>query len=327
MKKIFLLFVCIGFTSPLLSQKGYFDYTVVVDSPSYSFPILKMDFDNNTVLKINTLLQLSELNMLSMTNDKNIFRLVYSFDDSIPFGETWINYNILSNTPSIFSVAIAVEWCGASCGHWTNYYNFNSGNGDIISVYDLLDTKTVTEATSYIQLKRTLHFLTQFNNLDETETVDTTSILSEIENSNLPYFYIAHDSIFIDDEECLTKADKLGDLDMITAFSFTELKKYLSDYGATLLSNSKMNISSFHGTDFPQLYKGTLDDSIPFYFSYRFYYDNNGSGFFAFTKDGIAHGLEGTFEGNHFDLTEPDENYNDKGFIKADFVDGKIIGT
>lgn len=327
MKKIFFTFLYFYSTTSLLfAQKGYFNCEVVTDTPMYSFPVLKMNSDNNTALKINTLLQLTELNKIILPSDKNIFNQVYDTDDSIPFGETWLDFEILNNTSTVFSVAINVEWCGASCGHWTNYYNFNSGNGDIISMYDLIDSSEIFIASESIIEKRTQHFINELNNMVEGETVDTTSVLNEMNSNNLNYFYIRNDSVFFDDEHCLSKAEKYYTLDMITSFSSGELKNYLNYYGQSVLSGIKNDVSKFQGKGFPQLYKGITNDSAEFYFTFSFANDQNGGGLIVFDKDGISHSFDGTLVNNHFDLTCHDNDYNDSGFINAVIFKNKITG-
>ncbi len=326
MKKIILLHLFLSAGNLLFAQTGYFICENFNALPFHSFPILKTTENHIAVFKINTLIQLTELNKIIDTTDKVIFDKLFNTNDSVSYGKTSIDYNILCNTSTIFSVAVSSEWCGASCGHWTNYYNFNSANGDLISLYDLLDKNKISAAANYLQMKRTAHFISQLKNIESNEPVDTLSILEEINNSHLGYFYFRNDSFFIDDEECLSKLEKYLDLNMTTAFSYSELQLYLNKYGTALFKENKKGIDKFRGEHFPQLYIGTTSDARTFYFSYKFYYDTNGEGFIAFTTDGIARLLNGTLENNHFILTENDSDFNDTGFIKADLFKGIITG-
>lgn len=293
----------------------------------YSFPVIKGRENPQTVLKINTMLQLTELSKTIHDTDKNIFSELYDTSGEVSFGVTSLGFEILTNNSKNLSIAINAEWCGASCGHWTNYYNFNPRNGDAISLYDLIDSAKITAATDSILEKRIRHFMNQLKNITDEEMIDTNEVINDMNNSNLSYFFIRNDSIFIDDEECLSKFEKHFDLDMKTVFTLEELNPWLNEYGKAVLSDSKKEISNFRGKDFPQLFYGQMKDSLSFFFSFRLYYEYNGSGFFAFTKDGIAHSLDGTYDNNHFELTEHDINFNDIGFIKADYHDGKISGN
>ncbi len=318
----------ISFASFVSAQKGHFGFDTITRGTEYSFPVFHSPADSIVEIKINVFLQLFELQLLADKDETNLFKELRITDDSIVFGATSLIFEVIENSDKILSVAVSKEWCGASCNHWTAYYNFNSGNGDMMSIYDFIEKDKINIAISVINGKRTFNFLNQLKNLNSEQAIDTTAVFNEIDNSNLDFFYFRNDSLFISDEECLSKFEKAYyDLNMITGFSTAELKPYLNEYGKTVLSISKKDISKFSGNKFPQLYKGKTNDSIEFYFTFDFYYDFNGSGFIAMEKERTIHSFDGRFENNNFDLTEHDNNYYDVGFIKAALVNGKIIGS
>lgn len=310
------------------SQKGYLDFKTISKGQDFTFPVFQSASDTRVSDKINTILQLFELQLLYQKNAANVFKEFQITSDSIMEGNTSLIFNIIENNTEVLSVSVAREWCGASCNHWTEYYNFNSGNGDLISLYDLIEKDKINVAMAVINWKRTFNFISQLSNLNSEQTIDTTSVLSEINNSILKYFYIKNDSVFISDEECLSKFEKIYyELNMISSFSADDLKPYLNNYGKAVLSNSKASVTKFNGRYFPQLYQGNTSDSALFYFTFDFFYDFNGSGFIAFKNNAVVHLFDGTLENDEFDLTEHDKDYTDIGFIKANIIKGKIIGT
>ncbi|GDX53164.1 hypothetical protein LBMAG27_22110 [Bacteroidota bacterium] len=239
----------------LSAQKKYFNFQTITKDSNFSFPIFQSSSDSIVENKINVLLQLYELQLLYEHNETNLFKILQITSDSVIQGNTSLFFNVIENSDKILSVSFSKEWCSASCNYLTEYYNFNSGNGDLISFYDFIQRDKINSAIAAVTEKRKFNFLNQLPNLKSEQTIDTASVLSELINSNLHYFYIKNDSVFISDDECLSKFEKIYyDLNMITGFSAEELKPYLNDYGKTVYSNSKKTIAKFHGNNFPQLY-------------------------------------------------------------------------
>ena len=191
MKKIIFTLIFFGFSIHLFAEYNYFDCKTITESPMFAFPVLNMTKDSITILKINTLLlQLTELNKTIYSSDRSIFSDLYDTSGEVSFGVTSMGFEVLANTYKIFSMALYIEWCVTFCGHWTNYYNYNSNSdyGDLISLYDLIDTNKITQAMDTILEKRITHFMDQLIYIPEGELIDTNSVTVEIKNSLLNYF-------------------------------------------------------------------------------------------------------------------------------------------
>ena len=107
----------------------------------FSFPIFSNRTNKYAAQKINQTMQLSELEILKGFETKSIFERV-SYDGGGIYGnKVSIKFDVFDNTDRILSVQFNETSCGATCAYWVKYYNFNSGNGDLIQLKDLFTEK------------------------------------------------------------------------------------------------------------------------------------------------------------------------------------------
>lgn len=119
----------------------YVDDSSEENNAYLEFPIVSCK-DSLVMEKINTFLQLSELNLLKGKEKKHIFEGVFQEEDntnSIAQGKVVMNYNILSNTKNNFSFKLDETYQGATIDTRRAYYNFNPQNGDIYYWQEFFD--------------------------------------------------------------------------------------------------------------------------------------------------------------------------------------------
>ena len=327
----FLLITSVFFVK---AQDGYFKVREVKrDSSSLSFPIFSRIGDSSTVKNINQLLQLQELQLLYGYQKDNIFENISKLDTThgLIIGISMLSCNVLANTPRTLSIKVNKSVSMPTTNYWVKYYNFNSGNGNLIQLKDLFKPEDFAFIKQMILEKRRAVFKNALQNVDKERQPYLMDILDCYQVDSLQDYYIQDTTIVIDGENCVSKNQKIFDLNIIAQFNLSEFKSYLNAYGRAVFGLTTDNMAKYHSFGLSQLFDGTIGN-IPItiiinhdYYNYDFSEGIRGE--YIYRKYGQGIILEGTLNNNKLTLTEKTPDYKDNGYINATFDGKEINGT
>lgn len=275
------------------------------DGEEFHFPIIQST-DKIVEEKINVHLQLGELQLIKGKEKKSIFEVSSIDNGTIYGGKVSIVYSVLVNTDKILSIKFDQSSCGATCGYWVRYHNFNPQNGDRYVLKDFFND------TNYRTFKSILTPIRQFKIKKQIEQHSRSGEkLEHLENylcafiadDELDDFYFTSDSLYFDNENLLNKHDKFLDLDHITAISIESIKHLLNDLGKAALISGK-DLKTYRSFTEPQLYEGTIAGKSHFYLLFKMDDQNNCVGIYAYKKYGRAIELDGKLENNEYVFIE-----------------------
>ncbi|MBP1646402.1 MAG: hypothetical protein H6Q16_1980 [Bacteroidetes bacterium] len=302
------------------------EYKDIVD---LVFPIISCE-NSKVKEKINTYIQLNELDIIKGLEKNNIFER--RFDEakftfpSIPEGLVNLNYQLLNNTQNNFSFSLnhLYEW--ATSSYWIEYYNFNPQNGDRYNLKDFFDS------TNYHKMKELLypHFKELFyNDNNQCKDIDTNYYLDVFLNEEFLFddFYFTKDSLFFDIFNILGKHDKFCIEKTRFGIPILKIKHLLNEYGiAAMISGDNLYKYSYIGG--VQFYKGKVDEKYDFYLLYslneRKTYLN---GKFITTNTGKVYDFEGSVTNNIFEFPINEIDDREEGSIKFKIKDNCLIGS
>ena len=308
-------------------QTNYFKHRSLTRGKDFLFPVFYRDSNLVTTGKINQLLQLSELALLNGYQTNDIFELISIDDGTIYGGKTEISYEILSNTPKLVSIKFNQTSCGATCAYWVRYYNFNSGNGDLMQLKDLFTNEGFNRFTQKLISKRAAKFKAEVLKVEKAQRKDLLNVTPCFENDDLHDYYIRGTSIFVDGENCLTKNEKFFGLDMATKINLSEFKNDLNKYGKAIFGITAEKVLKYRSNELPQLFEGTIGSSLKILLVLNRNYENKMRGVYAYLKHGTGIYLEGELNIQQLFLTEKIKNYRPPGYISAVFDGKNIQGT
>jgi len=307
-------------------QTNYFSIKTIKNGKEFSFPIFLQSFDINSTDRINQLLQISELEILKGFERKNIFENVSKDNGTIYGGKVEISFEIKSNTPRLLSLQLNESSCGATCAYWVKYYNFNSGNGEMLQLRDLFTEIGYKIFYKIISKKRISEFKKQLTKLDTSEKDGFLDITGCYEDNNLEDFYIKGNTLYIDGENCFSKNQKSSDIETISKFNLSEFKKYLNDYGKTIFSLNQKTVEKFHSSTLPQLFQGKISEQDVLMVLNNGYKQEMRAEY-VYLKYGKGIFLEGELNKNELTLKEKNSDFGDNGFIEAKYDGQQIIGA
>ena len=179
MKNLVFLILLFPF-SLTFGQTEYFKIENVSKDSDFAFPIIYSD-DSLITLKINTHLQLAELELLKGYERRNIFEKVSINDGRIYGGRVSILYQILQNTKNVFSVQFDESSCGMTCAYWKIY----------LPSCGISDSRTLTETKFYLSQKTpsTLKTLISLSSLNSLSSL-TINKISVVRDFWLSYLYL-----------------------------------------------------------------------------------------------------------------------------------------
>jgi len=256
--KLILPFFILTFANFANGQTKYFEFKTSKNN-EFSFPIFNRTADTITTRNINQLLQLSELELLNGYQTSNIFEKVSINNGTIYGGKVEISFTMLSNNSKVLSMKFNESSCGATCAYWVRYYNFNSGNGDLVQLKDYFTPDGFVSFNKKVLKKRTTKFKKEIMKVNSTVREYLLDVLGCYETEGLEDYYIKDTTILIDGENCLSKNQKFFDLDMITKFNLAEFKNYLNDYGKAVFGITKGSVAKYYSNELPQLFEGSID--------------------------------------------------------------------
>lgn len=325
MKNIVFLILLFPF-SLTFGQTEYFKIENVSKDSDFAFPIIYSD-DSLITLKINTHLQLAELELLKGYERKNIFEKVSVNDGRIYGGRVSILYQILQNTKNVFSVQFDESSCGMTCAYWKIYYNFNPQNGDRYYLQDFFDFNNFETFRTLFAKKRKQKLLEQIKVMDmgEHEKYFLEYMIPAIDDDNYEDFYFTSDSIYVDNFNLMNKNDKFLDLDNITSLAISEITPLLNEFGKSALISAH-KLSTFISKQEPQLYFGKIDNKYDFVILFKQSYKNNYRGVYAYQKYGLGIFLEGELIKDEYKFEEKNDDFKTTGEISFKKVNNELIG-
>jgi hypothetical protein len=339
MKKIALLFILFAFSSLCYAQQNYFQYKLEKfddEANKFSFPIFSNSSNRFATAKVNQMLQIAELELLKGFETKNIFEQVSIDDGRIYGGKVDIDFKVFDNNSKVLSVKLNESSCGATCTYWVKYYNFNSGNGDLIQLKDLFTKKGYEKFFALATKRRIAQLKNEIRKMPLAERGDFEGISGSYEADDLMDFHIKKNVLYIDGENSFSKNQKFASLEInrISQFKLSEFKSYLNDYGKSLFRLNKDSIKKYRSNVLPQLFQGKIGEQKVLLVLNNGY-ENEMKAEYVYAKYGKGIYVEGKIKANELSLTEklarPKTSgfidYVDNGFIKARFDGQNIIGT
>ena len=323
------------------AQPGYFSIKKIRKNRSLSFPILNGIGNLRSQTKINQFLQLSELRSLADKGFKHIFDAAVINDGSIYGRKVSLSYHVHANSARIFSVSIDNSMDGATTHWWTSYYNFNSQNGDRISLRDLFTKDGYAKFLTLVIAKRSTAYRAEVaRKVPPEERHAFLGVLGSIESDDLSDFSLGADRITIDGQNLLGKSFCCESLNLEVNFELRDYKRWLNRYGRLVFKLQNGDLAQFRSNELPQLFTGTVGATSPFV-GVIFYNGLSGTeGIYAYLKYKTGIYLTGTLEKQEIELTEhvlrettlnmrTDSNhrYEDGGTISGTFDGNRLNGT
>lgn len=335
-KQNYLFILCFFLNLSLFGQKGYFTIHDITDEERYmSFPVLSGG-SIYAVNKINNHLQLSELEIINGKKYKSIFDRVTRDQLGLYGRKTALSYEVLSNSDRNFTIRLYQESCGMTCHYWVSYHNFNPQNGDrYSSLRDFFTEENYKHFHAYVTTKRQINLSRQIQEDEEYSKgyeENAREFLELIAESDLKSFYFNNDSIFFDSSNLLHKNGPFQGLDHVIGIPIKDIAYLLNDFGKAALLTGK-NLKNFRSESEPQLHEGTIASDLGIYMLFRREYTNEDEGtteyvgIYAYKKHGQGINLRGKEKGNSFDLTEYDDELEEKASLKFTLKNNVLKGT
>ncbi|MCT2562601.1 hypothetical protein [Chryseobacterium herbae] len=309
-------------------------------SESHTFPVISYSGKPLVENKINTFLQVSELEYVPNSGG-NPFKRASTATNSYSNYVDYYSWEKLETPENILSIAMDGEASGAYPEGFLIWKNFDLRTGDFINAKDLFLPDVVKTVESLIK-KRVKKEIDDFLIKLKSEKNPSDEVQEQIaiyEGCYTEYgledieYYFGKDKLRFIAPRCSNHATRaLDDLGShVVEFSYKDLEKYWSPYAKNLLNGSeKSEETSFTN----KLYKGKIDGKYPItVLIKRVYIDGSLSAVYWYDKNKKLIEWNGNMKGNHISITES-EYYSEEarqwmltGFVEADLKGNKITGT
>jgi hypothetical protein len=319
-----ILLFCICWL-PINVQAQYFSVKKVKLDKQYSFPVFANSNSPGSAKKINQLLQISELEILSKHNKQDFFRKISTDNGTIYGGKVAISYQVESNNSKLLSVKFDQSSCGMTCHYWVKYYNFNAENGNLFQLQDLFTSEGLRILKKYIAQKRIKQLHKEVAKLERAEQGDFSEIADYYKDDDLNDFYINNNKLYIDGDNSFHKNLKFSGIETVCEFNLNEFKHHLNLFGKTIFKLNNASIKNFQSSSFPQLYNGKIANKDVIMVINTAYKDEMKAEYvYSQYGDGIF--LHGMLKGTELNLVERNANSDSVAVIKAQFKNNRIIG-
>ncbi len=331
-RSLLIVLVILVLNPIAIAQSGFFKQDMVRSGRYFSFPIFSKPAHKQVAKKINSFLQLSELYIVAKPPySGRIFEQSTANDGSIYGGKVDIRPTVYSNNYRVLSVGFAQSSCGATCGYWNSYYNFNSGNGDRIELTELFDPEGYRAFFNAVVKKRESKYRREvLKKVDSAEQEFYLETLSCFERDDRLDFYFRDKSIVIDGDSCLAKGQKFEGLDMKVGIDLKHFRRHLNSYGRAIFGLNKRNVSEFRSTELPQLFEGLVHDSFPIAMVLRKDPWGSYAGHYAYLKYGEGLALRGSEVAGEIVLEElvlsTDVSITPLGEVRKPLESGNVSG-
>lgn len=286
-------------------QRPFFAVETVRNGEDFSFPILNARRNHHVETKINQLLQLSELRGLADRKRRDVFEQAIIDDGSIYGRKVSLDFTLYANNPRILSVGINNSMDGATTHWWVSYYNFNSQNGDLISLRDLFTKSGYKKFVELVITRRSKAYRSEVvTKVKPDEREIFLGVLGSIESDELSDFAIGPRSITIDGENLLGKSFCCENLEMNVRVDRRVFKRWLNAYGRIVFGLQKGCLRNYRSNRLPQLFRGKMGEKFPFVAVLNVDGRGGVEGIYAYLKHRKGIFLTGTIEENAVQLTE-----------------------
>lgn len=288
-----------------LGQRPFFVVETARKGNDFRFPILKARPGRYAETKINHFLQLSELWGLVDRKRQDVFDQAMINDGSIYGGKVSLSYSIYANNPRVLSIEINDSMDGATTHWWTSYYNFNSQNGDRISLPDLFTENGYKDFVSKVAKKRLNAYRAEVaKKIRPGERESFLNLIGYIKDDDLTDFVLRKRSITIDGDNLLGKSFCCEAINMAVNFDLSEFRRYLNEYGELVFGLRSGNLAKFRSNRLPQLFNGTVDGQFPFVMVLNSIGGGQFGGLYAYLKYRKGIYLTGSIDDKNIELTE-----------------------
>ena len=245
---------------PAFSQ-GHFTIKHRKGDVDLVFPLFSRESDSTIPRKINEFLCLSELEVLPQPG-KNIFEEI-TRDDAMGglYGKKVIMHDtIYTNSSRVLSLEIYNAASGMTSHYWSDFYTFNSQNGDRIDLQDLFTISGWKQFKKLSRKKRIKAFAPirkQWAFSKEEE------LYHSYLDDDFDSYYIVDSAVYHNGINLFPKG--MAE-DLITKFSYSEVAAMLNSYGTAILGQATDSLKYFRSNQRPQLMKGMIGDKYPITF-------------------------------------------------------------
>lgn len=321
------LFLCLIAPS-FYAQNNYFSYKTIRYGEDFMFPVFAYANDTHTAEKINELLQISELNLLKGHEKDNIFEEVMVDEETMTSGKDAIQFEVLANNNKILSIGFEQEFVSASSSYWTQYYNFNAGNGDLIQLKDLFTEEGYPHFYQYAAKKRASEFQKEEQKLSAEEKDESVEMNDAFfYEDDLSYFYIIDSVVYIDGENMFPRGVNMSGIEVICAFNLSEFSAYLNDYGKSVFGLSQAAVQQYHSASLPQIFEGTIAGKLNVILVLNQADKEGATANYVYKKFGKAISWQGIAEDNRLKMNEIDANNDKVAAIDVNYNGTKIEGN
>ena len=310
-------------------------------SEDFVFPLIS--YPSNPVVenKINTFLQVSELEFIpgSATNPSQLAATAKNSYQNYIYFYSWER---LASPKNILSLQLEGEATGAYPEGFTTYRNFDLRTGNLINLQDLFLPSSYTKVEKLINGK-VRKIITDYiahlksSSTQDEETAEQIMMYESCFTENtLAYlkFYIEKDQITFVASRCSNHAmqalDDLGSHQL--SFKLKDLEKYWSPFAKNLWSEAQVAIPSASFQN--KLFRGKIDSKYPIMLLVQNVEDDGSlSMVYWYEKSKKLIEWSGALKSNHLSATENDfydegaREYIPRAKVEATLTDRTIKGT
>ena len=246
--------------------------------PEILAPISKSAWPEMAAERINYYLKYDVLSKVHGNEGENIFSEVFPPQGEFA-GEGEYNYLFYSNNNKFVSISIDNSFTGAYTEYQDRSYSFNSRNGEHLTHHDFFEgnnyDKVMQKASKACAeiIQNYLETLDVEDEFFEDKREMYEGCLHHFESEGTSYFnFYLTDSTFVFtryrcSNHMMAALDDLWDFQV--AFTFDELKPYLSDEGLSILINQAREMSPDTHVPEQKVMNGSLDGKYPIHAIFR----------------------------------------------------------
>ncbi len=322
-----LMFVLFMHPAISLAQAGYFQVTTEQSGSAFKFPVFSAASHAGAALKINRFLQLMELQVLKGHEKSHLFEYLTTGNGGIKGTTVLYQYTLYSNNSKMVSLGIRQNKCDENCFNEIKYYNFNSGNGDLVHLKDLFTADGYNQFFNYVTNKRMASLDKEMLKLDEPSRAVLEGVKECYKESSLNDFYIKDNWLYIDGENCFYNTQKDQVVKRLDKFAATEFQQHLNDYGKSFFGLGNADISAFRSNQLPQLFEETTVSDSMLVFVLIPYYMEDMKAVYTRINKGVGIKMEGRLKGTELYLAEYETPVSETPYLNAVYENLRIAGV
>ena len=266
------------------------------------------------------------------------------------------DFSVALDSQRVLTIAFDNEECGAYCENYASYYSFDTRNGHLITVDDLLTASGLKVLAARMKKESIAAYRKQLAQLrtelkaaekkgaakakvDIGDLNDRIALNEDcLQQASAPdeaagagpfgYYAIelASDAFNIFRSRCSNHASRaLDDVDIVTlAIAYKDMRAYLRSYGKAVLLNEGDTMPA--NSPFGQLLRGNLGGSTAITMLLHKESDNSVGGVYFYDKHRTPIPVSGQLAGKELELIEPDGKGGERAKIKLTNSGGHLTG-